>query len=154
MNVQFLDNYNTDGLTTSIGHNGWVLNGQIFLNLYEKDPQKPNQTNKQICLIIDSYKKLPFPFITWHKKNSDLKGGFFWLEFIVYYIIIPFYFFFKNDVHHPRAYKHTCIWAVRHRMACQRQDISPLRGLNLPVVELWPWDHETFLDFSPNFNHL
>lgn len=77
MNVQFLDNYNTDGLTTSIGHNGWVLNGQIFLNLYEKDPQKPNQTNKQICLIIDSYKKLPFPFITWHKKNSDLKGGFF-----------------------------------------------------------------------------
>lgn len=95
MNVQFLDNYNTDGLTTSIGHNGWVLNGQIFLNLYEKDPQKPNQTNKQICLIIDSYKKLPFPFITWHKKNSDLKGGFFWLEFIVYYIIIPFYFFQK-----------------------------------------------------------
>lgn len=36
----------------------------------------------------------------------------------------------------------------------QRQDISPLGGLNLPVVELWPWDHETFLDFSPNFNHL
>lgn len=27
-------------------------------------------------------------------------------------------------------------------------------GPNLPVVELWPWDHETFLDFSPNFNHL
>lgn len=54
-----------------------MLNGQIFLNLYEKDPQKPNQTNKQICLIIDSYKKLPFPFITWHKKNSDLKGGYF-----------------------------------------------------------------------------